>query len=142
MSVRVRFAPSPTGFLHIGGARTALFNYLYARHFKGVFMLRIEDTDEVRSTHDSVDAILESMSWLGLTWDEGPLLETVSAGDWKEKGPYGPYFQMKRVEHYRKYIDQLLKEQKAYHCYCTPEEIEAMRRRAQLEKRPPRYEGR
>src|SRR6267142_2312412 len=91
--VRVRFAPSPTGFLHIGGARTALFNYLFARHHKGMFMLRIEDTDEVRSTRDSVDAILESMAWLGLDWDEGPVFEPGAQGEaWKEKGPFAPYF--------------------------------------------------
>jgi glutamyl-tRNA synthetase len=141
--IRVRFAPSPTGFLHIGGARTALFNFLFARRHKGAFVLRIEDTDEVRSTHDSVDAILESLAWLGLDWDEGPVFEPGAGGEgWKERGGYGPYFQMERVEHYRKYIRQLLDQNHAYPCYCTPEEIEAMRRRAQLEKRPPRYEGR
>lgn len=91
MKVRTRFAPSPTGYLHIGGARTALFCWLYARHHQGTFILRIEDTDEVRSTHESVDAILESMSWLGLDWDEGPLLTHHDEG-WEEKGPYGPYF--------------------------------------------------
>jgi len=141
--VRVRFAPSPTGFLHIGGARTALFNYLFARHHRGMFMLRIEDTDEVRSTRDSVDAILESMAWLGLDWDEGPLFEPGAQGDgWKEKGPHAPYFQMRRVEHYKNYINKLIEKGQAYACYCTPEELDAMRRQAQLEKRPPRYDGR
>jgi len=141
-TARVRFAPSPTGFLHIGGARTTLFNFLFARRCKGTFILRIEDTDEVRSTHESVDAILESLSWLGLDWDEGPVFEAGSSGEWREKGGHGPYFQMRRVEQYRKYVDQLLKESKAYPCYCTPEELDAMRRQAQLEKRPPRYDGR
>jgi glutamyl-tRNA synthetase len=92
--VRVRFAPSPTGFLHIGGARTALFNWLYARHTGGTFILRIEDTDETRSTQESVDAIFNGMKWLGLDWDEGP----TSASDPNAvKGAYGPYFQMQRL---------------------------------------------
>ncbi|MBI3553873.1 MAG: glutamate--tRNA ligase [Elusimicrobia bacterium] len=134
--VRTRFAPSPTGFLHIGGARTTLFNWLFARHHGGQFILRIEDTDEVRSTEDSVQAILDSISWLGLDWDEGPL--TLN----REKGPHQSYFQMKRVDLYKKHIGDLLKEGKAYPCYCTKDEIEAMRRLAQLEKRPPRYDGR
>ena len=133
--IRTRFAPSPTGFLHIGGARTTLYNWLYARRHKGDFILRIEDTDEVRSTDDSVTAILDSVKWLGLDWDEGPV-------DGKtDKGPYSPYFQMQRVSIYRKYLDQLVAESKAYRCYCTKEELDEMRRVAQLEKRPPRYEG-
>ncbi len=134
--VRTRFAPSPTGFLHIGGARTALFNWLFARHHGGVFVLRIEDTDEVRSTHESVDAILDSLRWLGIPWDEGP--ETLE----KDRGPYAPYFQMKRIDSYRAFARKLLQEGRAYPCYCTKEELDAMRRLAQLEKRPPRYDGR
>jgi glutamyl-tRNA synthetase len=134
--VRTRFAPSPTGFLHIGGARTTLYNWLFARHHGGEFVLRIEDTDEVRSTGDSVTAILDSIKWLGLNWDEGPLDEG------SDKGPHGPYYQMKRVDIYRRHLDQLLKDGKAYRCYCTKEELDEMRRLAQLEKRPPRYDGR
>jgi glutamyl-tRNA synthetase len=134
--VRTRFAPSPTGFLHIGGARTTLYNWLFARHHGGDFVLRIEDTDEVRSTGDSVTAILDSVRWLGLDWNEGPLNET------SDKGPYAPYYQMKRVEIYRKYRDELISAGKAYRCYCTKEELDEMRRLAQLEKRPPRYDGR
>jgi len=134
--VRTRFAPSPTGFLHIGGARTTLFNWLFARHHGGQFILRIEDTDEVRSTEDSVQAILDSVSWLGLDWDEGPL----DFG--REKGPHQSYFQMKRLDIYQKHIKQLLDAGRAYRCYCTKEELDAMRRLAQLEKRPPRYDGR
>ncbi len=134
--IRTRFAPSPTGYLHIGGARTTLFNWLFARHHGGQFILRIEDTDEVRSTEDSVQAILDSVAWLGLDWDEGPLTMT------SEKGPHQSYYQMKRVDIYKKYIGELLKEGNAYPCYCTKDEIEAMRRLAQLEKRPPKYEGR
>jgi len=134
--VRTRFAPSPTGFLHIGGARTTLYSWLFARRHGGDFVLRIEDTDEVRSTGDSVTAILDSIKWLGLNWDEGPIDENT------DKGPYAPYYQMKRVHIYRQYLDQLVKESKAYRCYCTKEELDEMRRIAQLEKRPPRYDGR
>jgi len=130
--VRLRFAPSPTGFLHIGGARTALFNWLYARKVGGTFILRIEDTDEARSTGESVDAIFRGMEWLGLTWDEGP----------NKGGDFGPYFQMQRLDLYKKYADQLIQSEAAYHCYCTPEELEAMRTRAMLAKRPPKYDGR
>ncbi len=134
--VRTRFAPSPTGFLHIGGARTTLYSWLFARRHGGDFILRIEDTDEVRSTDDSVTAILDSITWLGLNWDEGPI-------DGKsDKGPHSPYFQMKRVDVYRKYLNQLIAEGKAYRCYCTKEELDEMRRIATLEKRPPRYDGR
>ncbi len=134
--IRTRFAPSPTGFLHIGGARTALFNWLFARKHQGSFILRIEDTDEVRSTEDSVQAILDSLRWLGLNWDEGPQDSRLS------EGPYKPYFQMQRLETYKKFLDQLMKGGKAYRCYCSKEDLDEMRRLAALEKRPPRYDGR
>ena len=146
---RVRFAPSPTGFLHIGGARTALFNWLFARHHGGTFILRIEDTDEVRSTLESVDAITDGMKWMGLDWDEGPYVEQhhdhskeVTAAD--QKGKFGPYFQMVRHSqgNYSKHIEKLLADGKAYYCYCTPEELDEMRRSAQLAKRPPMYDRR
>ncbi len=132
--VRVRFAPSPTGFLHIGGARTALYNWLFAKQNKGTFVLRIEDTDEARSTEESVGAILESMKWLGLDWDEGP---------GKENPEFAPYFQMKAAEEgiYKKFADKLVSEGKAYPCYCTPEEVEEMRKAAQAEKKVPKYNG-
>ncbi|MBI3292187.1 MAG: glutamate--tRNA ligase [Elusimicrobia bacterium] len=132
MVVRVRFAPSPTGFLHIGGARTALFNWLFARRQRGAFILRIEDTDEVRSTDESLAAIVQGLRWLGLDWDEGP----------EVGGSSGPYFQMQRLGQYRSFIDQLLAKGQAYPCYCTPEELAAMRQTALLEKRPPKYDGR
>jgi len=140
MTVRVRFAPSPTGFLHIGGARTALFNWLFARKMKGTFILRIEDTDEARSTDESVNAILDSMKWLGLDWDEGPPVEPGQAGD---IGEYGPYFQMEAKEKgiYQKFADKLLAEGKAYKCYCTAEEVEEMRKTAQAAKKVPKYNG-
>lgn len=136
--VRVRFAPSPTGHLHIGGARTALFNYLFAKKYGGTFILRIEDTDELRSTKESMNWIFESMKWLGLLWDEGAMSEN------EERGDFGPYIQSKReaLGIYKKYVQYLLDNGYAYYCYCTPEELEEMRKKALLEKRPPRYDGR
>jgi len=135
---RVRFAPSPTGHLHIGGARTALFNYLFAKKYSGTFILRIEDTDELRSTGESVKSIYESMKWLGLNWDEGAM------PDGSEKGSFGPYVQSAREAAgiYRKYADELLKSGKAYECYCTPAELDETRKKALLEKRLPKYDGR
>jgi len=119
MPVRVRFAPSPTGHLHVGGARTALYNYLFARGRGGTFILRIEDTDAARSTPESLDAILDGMRWLGLTWDEGPGVE----------GPHGPYFQAQRQPLYAAHAARLLEAGRAYRCWCTPEELEARRGR-------------
>jgi glutamyl-tRNA synthetase len=116
-SPRVRFAPSPTGYLHIGGARTALFNWLYARHHKGTFILRVEDTDTARNSQAAVDAIFESMKWLGLDWDEGP-----GVG-----GNSGPYFQSQRLELYREYADKLIASGHAYRSYETKEELDALR---------------
>jgi nondiscriminating glutamyl-tRNA synthetase len=132
MSVRVRFAPSPTGYLHVGGARTALFNYLFARRHGGVFVLRIEDTDVARSTDESVAAILDSMRWLGLTWDEGP-----GVG-----GAFGPYTQGERRAHYARHGEALRAKGRAYPCFCTAAELEE-RRAAQLARgEAPRYDGR
>lgn len=111
MSVRVRFAPSPTGFLHIGGARTALFNWLYARHTQGTFVLRIEDTDTARNTQEAVDVILNGLRWLGLDWDEGPV---TSAADGPSKGAYGPYFQSQRTDIYKARIEELKAKGLAY----------------------------
>ncbi len=110
--IRVRFAPSPTGYLHVGGARTALFNYLFAKNMGGKFILRIEDTDLARSTDESIDAILRSMRWLGLDWDEGP----------ETGGEYGPYFQTKRLDTYKQYADKLLESGCAYYCFCAQQE--------------------
>src|SRR5262244_4209403 len=115
--VRVRFAPSPTGYLHVGGARTALFNWLFARRHRGVFVLRIEDTDEERSSTEMVEGILDGLRWLGLDWDEGP-----HAG-----GSYGPYFQSERLDRYRELAGQLVASGAAYYCYCTPDELKARR---------------
>ncbi len=124
MTVRTRFAPSPTGYLHIGGARTALFCWLYARHHGGHFILRIEDTDRERSTQAAVQAILEGMDWLDLKYDEGPIYQT------------------QRFDRYRQVAEQLLKEGHAYHCYCSKQELEQLRAEQQARKQKPRYDGR
>jgi glutamyl-tRNA synthetase len=121
--VRARFAPSPTGYLHIGGARTALFNYLFARHHGGKFILRIEDTDRQRSTPEAIDAILEAMAWLQLDYDEGP------------------FYQTQRLRLYKEKVQQLLTQGDAYPCVCTPEQLDAKRQMAQKEKRKPIYDG-
>ncbi|PZF76758.1 glutamate--tRNA ligase [Aestuariivirga litoralis] len=121
--VVTRFAPSPTGYLHIGGGRTALFNWAYARHTGGKMLLRIEDTDRERSTADAIDAIIEGLTWLGLDW----------AGE--------PVSQYGRAERHRQVAEELLAQGKAYRCYCTPEDLEAMRAKAEAEKRPIRYDG-
>ncbi len=132
MSVRVRFAPSPTGALHIGGVRTALFNWLYARHHKGVFILRIEDTDQARSTDESIRIIIDGMKWLGMDWDEGPSV--------MQDGAVKGYRQTERMDIYREYAERLLKEGKAYRCYCSPEELDARRKEALAAGRPPKYD--
>ena len=123
MSVVTRFAPSPTGFLHIGGARTALFNWLYARHTGGKYLLRIEDTDRKRSTPEAIDAILGGLDWLGLTPDEAPV------------------YQFSRRDRHVEVVEELLKRGQAYRCYCTPEELAEMREKAKAEKRSTRYDG-
>src|SRR4026209_2034516 len=115
--VRVRFAPSPTGYLHIGGARTALFNWLFARRHGGVFVLRIEDTDAERSSSEMVVGILDGLRWLGLDWEEGPLVG----------GPYAPYFQSERFDRHRAMATRLVEQGSAYYCYCTPETLKAKR---------------
>jgi len=122
-TVRTRFAPSPTGYLHVGGARTALFNWLYARHTGGTFILRIEDTDQARSTEQSVQAIFDALNWLDIDWDEGP------------------FYQSERLNLYNDYIDRLVGQGHAYYCTCTPDEIEAMRERARATGAKPRYDG-
>ncbi|HKL78793.1 MAG TPA: glutamate--tRNA ligase [Gammaproteobacteria bacterium] len=124
MTVRTRFAPSPTGYLHIGGARTALFSWLHARQNQGEFVLRIEDTDRERSTPEAVQAILDGMTWLALDWDEGP------------------YYQTQRMDRYREVIDQLLANDQAYHCYCTKDELDTMREEQRAAGKKPMYDGR
>ncbi len=123
MSIITRFAPSPTGFLHIGGARTALFNWLFARHFGGKFLLRIEDTDRARSTQEAIDAIFKGLQWLGLEWDDEPT------------------FQFARASRHAEVAHELVTRGKAYYCYCSPEELEALKTKAVEEGRPPVYPG-
>ena len=130
--IRVRFAPSPTGYLHIGNVRTALFNYLFSQREGGKFILRIEDTDRERTRPEYREALIEDLAWMGIRWDEGP-----GVG-----GEYGPYVQSERLEIYQKYVQQLIQQGKAYPCYVTEEEIEEGRRLARLERRPPRFDNR
>src|SRR5579884_3639500 len=129
---RLRFAPSPTGFQHIGGFRTALFSWLYARHTGGSFILRIEDTDTARTLEGAVDFLIDGFDWLGIDFDEGP-----GVG-----GPLGPYYQTQRRALYQYYANQLIESGHAYRCYCTPERLDQMRREQMAKKLPPRYDRR
>lgn len=137
--IRVRMAPSPTGYLHIGTARTTLFNWLFARHTKGTFILRIEDTDTERSRPEYEQSLIEGLHWLGLEWDEGP---DYIDGKPVSRGEFGPYRQSERKPIYRKYLEQLLAERKAYYCYCTREELEGERQSLSAAGLPPKYGGR
>ncbi|MDD5401683.1 MAG: glutamate--tRNA ligase [Dehalococcoidales bacterium] len=128
--VRVRYAPSPTGLPHVGNIRTALFNWLYARHEKGSFIVRIEDTDTARTVDGAVEVILESLRWLGLDWDEGP----------DKPGSFGPYRQSERLEYYKKAAEQLVAQGNAYYCYCSSERLEEMRSAQIARKEPPGYD--
>ncbi len=130
--VRVRFAPSPTGYLHLGGARTALYDWMYARRCQGAFILRIEDTDRKRYVPDSVEDIMAGLRWLGLEWDEGPDIG----------GPYGPYVQSQRLALYREWAHWLIEQGKAYKCFCTPEDLDRMRKEQQARGEPPHYDRR
>ncbi len=130
--IRVRFAPSPTGYLHIGNVRTALFNYLFAKCHGGKFILRVEDTDMERSKDEYREALIEDLAWMGIRWDEGP-----GVG-----GEFGPYLQSERLQLYQERVQKLIAEGKAYHCYVTEAETEESKRLARLEKRPPRFDNR
>lgn len=131
-SPRVRFAPSPTGYLHVGGARTALFNWLFARHHGGTLVLRIEDTDLERSEQRYEDQLLQDLRWFGLDWDEGP----------DQGGPFGPYRQSERRDLYGKYSAALIDQGRAYYCFCSPEQLEDERQEALKAGLQPRYSGR
>ena len=131
-TVRTRIAPAPSGSIHVGNARTALYNWLFARHHGGVFVLRVEDTDQKRATEEHVAEVLEDLRWLGLSWDEGP----------EVGGPHGPYRQSERLARYAAQVQQFLDTGAAYKCYCTPEELEERRRQAQAARRAPGYDGR
>ncbi|MGB8317875.1 MAG: glutamate--tRNA ligase family protein, partial [Ignavibacteriaceae bacterium] len=128
--VRVRFAPSPTGYLHIGGLRTALYNYLFAKHNKGDFILRIEDTDRNRYVEGAVENLLSTLNWSGLNFDEGP----------GKEGNYGPYLQSQRLNIYNKYSETLLKDKHAYYCFCSPERLKELREDQQKNGRQPMYD--
>ncbi len=130
--VRVRFAPSPTGYLHVGGARTAIFNWLFARHCGGDFLLRIEDTDQTRYDENALRELIADLKWLGLSWDEGP----------EVGGPHAPYFQSQRLDHYQKYARQLVETGHAYPCFCTPERLDELREQQKLNNLPPGYDRR
>ncbi len=130
--VRVRFAPSPTGYLHVGGARTALFNWLFARRHGGTFILRIEDTDRTRYQEDALDDIMACLRWLGMEWDEGP----------EVGGHRGPYFQSHRLDIYQGYAERLVKSGEAYYCYCSPQRLKAMREEQRKRGQPPGYDRR
>jgi glutamyl-tRNA synthetase len=131
-NIRVRYAPSPTGYPHIGNIRTALFNWLFARHHGGKFIVRVEDTDQERLVPGAVDSILDGLEWLGIDWDEGP----------RVGGPYGPYLQSERLDHYQEAAEKLIAEGKAYRCYCTREHLAQLREEQQRQKRPIGYDGR
>jgi glutamyl-tRNA synthetase len=132
MTVRVRYAPSPTGQPHVGNIRTAIFNWLLARHEGGAFVLRIEDTDQARKAPDALESIFDSLRWLGLDWDEGP----------EVGGPYAPYFQSQRLEHYHEAAARLIDAGHAYHCFCPPQRLEAVRAEQMRLKVPPKYDRR
>ncbi len=134
--VRVRFAPSPTGYLHVGGARTALYNYLFAKKHGGKFILRIEDTDQARSTEESLKMVIEDLKWLGLNWAEGPHPETLA-----DMGPHGPYKQSQRLSIYKEVADELLAKGKAYYCFMTDAEIDAQREHLKAKGLPPHVES-
>ena len=127
---RVRFAPSPTGYLHVGGLRTALYNYLFAKHNNGTFILRIEDTDRTRLVEGAVENLIDTLKWAGLEYDEGPFVG----------GNYGPYIQSERLDIYKKYVDELIKSGKAYYCFCSSERLEKIREEQQQQKLQPKYD--
>ena len=129
--IRVRFAPSPTGFVHLGSLRTALYNYLFARHHNGTFVLRIEDTDQARYTEGAVENLLSTLQWAGLDYDEGP----------EKNGSYGPYYQSQRRDIYNKYVDQLLTDGNAYRCFCSEERLQNIRETQIARKETPKYDG-
>src|SRR4030066_1018199 len=131
-NVRVRFAPAPTGLLHIGNARTALFNFLFAKRHQGTFVLRIEDTDLERCSDSSMDRIIEDLKWLGIIWEEGP----------DRDGSVGPYRQTQRLSIYREFADRLYQEGKSYKCFCSEERLEKLRKEQLSKGKMPRYDGR
>ena len=139
MSVRVRFAPSPTGFVHIGSLRTALYNYLFAKKMGGSYILRVEDTDQTRLVEGAIENMLEGMAWGGVNHDEGVILD--ENGNITQKGEYGPYIQSERLDIYKKYIEELLESGKAYYCFCTKERLDEVREKQKAAGETPKYDG-
>lgn len=140
MKPRLRFAPSPTGYVHIGGLRTALYNFLYARQQEGTYLLRIEDTDQTRLIEDAIEGIIKSLTWAGVTHDEGPVLNEAQDAI-IEKGEFGPYIQSNRLEIYKKHALELVESGHAYHCFCSRERLEAVREKQKSEGDTPKYDG-
>lgn len=138
--VRVRFAPSPTGFLHIGGLRTALYNYLFAKHNNGDFILRIEDTDRTRYVEGAIENLIQSLKWAGIEVDEGVILN--EEGKLTEKGQCGPYIQSNRLDIYKKYVDKLIESGHAYYCFCSKERLDNLREEQRIKGQVPKYDGR
>lgn len=136
--VRLRFAPSPTGFLHIGGLRTALYNYLFAKANDGKMILRIEDTDQTRFVEGAIEGLISALKWAGIDYDEGVFMED---GEIVEKGDYGPYIQSNRLDIYQKYVDQLLEAGYAYYCFCSKERLDHLREEQKIKGQIPRYDG-
>ncbi|HHV46382.1 MAG TPA: glutamate--tRNA ligase [Tissierellia bacterium] len=136
--VRVRFAPSPTGYLHIGGLRTALYNYLFAKHNNGKFILRIEDTDRTRYVEGAIENLINSLNWAGIKYDEGVFVEE---GKIVQRGEYGPYIQSERLDIYKKYVDELIEKGYAYYCFCTKERLDKVREEQKIKGLIPRYDG-
>lgn len=136
--VRLRFAPSPTGYLHIGGLRTALYNYLFAKHNNGKFILRIEDTDQTRFVEGAIENLIDSLHWSGVEYDEGVFVED---GKIVQKGDYGPYIQSERLEIYRKYVDELIEKGHAYYCFCSKERLDQVREEQKVKGLAPKYDG-
>ncbi len=135
---RLRFAPSPTGYLHIGGLRTALYNYLFSQHNDGKFILRIEDTDQTRLVEGAIENLIESLEWAGIKYDEGVFIED---GKVVQKGEYGPYIQSERLDIYKKYVDKLVENGHAYNCFCTKERLESLREEQKTKGLVPKYDG-
>ncbi len=136
--VRLRFAPSPTGYLHIGGLRTALYNYLFAKNNGGKFILRIEDTDQGRFVEGALESLIESLEWAGIEYDEGVYIEN---GEIVQKGEYGPYIQSQRLDIYRKYVDELIEKGYAYYCFCSKDRLDAVREEQKIKGVVPKYDG-
>ncbi|MDH8679886.1 glutamate--tRNA ligase [Fusibacter bizertensis] len=140
MKPRLRFAPSPTGYVHIGGLRTALYNFLYAKQQEGTYLLRIEDTDQTRLVEDAIEGIIKSLTWAGVTHDEGPMLNEINDGI-VEKGDFGPYIQSNRLEIYKKHALELVESGHAYYCFCSKERLESVREKQKSEGATPKYDG-